>query len=108
MRRVADLTDIALRAIWANKLRSFLTILGNIVAVGSIIAVVSLIQGVNAEVTGAIVSQLGSDSFTIERVGMVFSEEELEETRREQAELDELGLQLYRREAARRRQARGS
>ncbi len=35
-------------------------------------------------------------------------EEELEETRREQAELDELGLQLYRREAARRRQARGS
>ena len=81
MRRVADLTDIALRAIWANKLRSFLTILGNIVAVGSIIAVVSLIQGVNAEVTGAIVSQLGSDSFTIERVGMVFSEEELEETR---------------------------
>ena len=35
-------------------------------------------------------------------------EEELEETRREQAELDELGLQLYRREAARRRQAQGS
>ena len=53
MRRVADLTDIALRAIWANKLRSFLTILGNIVAVGSIIAVVSLIQGVNATVEQA-------------------------------------------------------
>ena len=39
---------IALSAIWANKLRSFLTVLGNIVAVTSIIAVVSLIQGMNA------------------------------------------------------------
>ena len=81
MRRGADLTGIALRAIWANKLRSFLTILGNIVSVGSIIAVVSLIQGVDTEVTGLIVSQLGSDSFTIERVGLVMSEAELEATR---------------------------
>ena len=81
MRRGADLTGIALRAIWANKLRSFLTILGNIVSVGSIIAVVSLIQGVDTEVTGLIVSQLGSDSFTIERVGLVMSEAEVEATR---------------------------
>ena len=81
MRRGADLTGIALRAIWANKLRSFLTILGNIVSVGSIIAVVSLIQGVNAEVTGLIVSQLGSDSFTIERVGLVMGEDDIEAAR---------------------------
>ena len=39
---------IALQAIWANKLRSLLTVLGNIVAVTSIIAVVSLVQGLNA------------------------------------------------------------
>ena len=77
MRRAVDLTSIALQAIWANKLRSFLTILGNIVAVGSIIAVVSLIQGVNDEVSGLIVSELGSDSFTIERVGLVISEAEI-------------------------------
>ena len=81
MRRAADLTIIALQAIWANKLRSFLTILGNIVAVGSIIAVVSLIQGVNDEVSGLIVSELGSDSFAIERVGLVISEAEIEATR---------------------------
>ena len=80
VRRAVDLTSIALRAIWANKLRSFLTILGNIVAVGSIIAVVSLIQGVDAEVTGAIVSRLGSDSFTIERAGLFRSENELQAT----------------------------
>ena len=81
MRRAADLTGIALGAIWANKLRSFLTILGNIVAVGSIIAVVSLIQGVNAEVSGAIVSEFGSDSFSVQRVGIVMTEEDIEAAR---------------------------
>ena len=81
MRRAADLTSIALQAIWANKLRSFLTILGNIVAVGSIIAVVSLIQGVNDEVSGLIVSEFGSDSFTIERVGLVLGEDDVEAAR---------------------------
>ena len=48
---------IALDAIWANKLRSFMTVLGNIVAVTSIIAVVSLIQGLNAAVQDAILNQ---------------------------------------------------
>ena len=81
MRRAADLTGIALQAVWANKLRSFLTILGNIVAVGSIIAVVSLIQGVNDEVSGLIVSEFGSDSFTIERVGIVLGEDDVEAAR---------------------------
>ena len=58
---------IALGAIWANKLRSFLTVLGNIVAVTSIIAVVSLVQGMNGYVTNAIVSGVGADNFTIQR-----------------------------------------
>ena len=81
MRRAADLTGIALQAIWANKLRSFLTILGNIVAVGSIIAVVSLIQGVNDEVGGLIVSEFGSDSFMIDRMGLITSDAEAEAAR---------------------------
>ena len=58
---------IALEAIWAAKLRSFMTVLGNIVAVTSIIAVVSLIQGLNASVKEAIVSQAGADSFNIQQ-----------------------------------------
>ena len=41
----------------------------------------SLIQGVNAEVSSAIVSEFGSDSFTIERVGIVMTEAEIEATR---------------------------
>src|SRR5947199_1596189 len=58
---------IALRAIWEYKLRSFLTVLGNIVAVTSIIAVVSLVQGMNAYVTNAIVSSVGADNFVIQQ-----------------------------------------
>jgi putative ABC transport system permease protein len=81
MRRAVDLTQIALHAIWGNKLRSTLTILGNIVSVGSIIAVVSLIQGVNDEVAGAIVSQFGSDSFRVSRTGLLMSEEDEEAAR---------------------------
>ena len=73
---------VALTAIWANKLRSLLTVLGNVVAVMSIIAVVSLIQGVNATVSDAIVSQVGADSFSVQRVGIITSEAEREEARR--------------------------
>ena len=72
---------LALEAIWTNKLRSLLTVLGNIVAVTSIIAVVSLIQGMNAYVTDAIVSGVGADSFSVERTGLVTSEEEAERVR---------------------------
>jgi putative ABC transport system permease protein len=59
---------IALRAIWEYKLRSFLTVLGNIVAVTSIIAVVSLVQGMNAYVTDTIETSVGVDNFTIQRM----------------------------------------
>jgi len=62
---------IALRAIWEYKLRSFLTVLGNIVAVTSIIAVVSLVQGMNAYVSDTIVSSVGADNFTIQRYPVV-------------------------------------
>ena len=78
MRRAVDLAGVALQAVWGHKLRSTLTILGNIVAVASIIAVVSLIQGVNAEVSTAIVSQFGPDSFVVERTPQIFTEADFE------------------------------
>ena len=59
MNQFLEAAAIALNAIWSNKLRSFLTVLGNIVAVTSIIAVVSLIQGMNGYVADAIVSRRG-------------------------------------------------
>jgi len=70
---------IALRAIWANRLRSFMTVLGNIVAVTSIVTVVSLIQGVNTMVADAILTDVGADAFTIQRVPPVTTTEDEEE-----------------------------
>ena len=65
MNQFFEAAAIALNAIWTNKLRSFLTVLGNIVAVTSIIAVVSLVQGMNAYVSDAIISDVGADTFLL-------------------------------------------
>jgi putative ABC transport system permease protein len=81
MNQFLEAVTIALGAIWTNKLRSFMTVLGNIVAVTSIIAVVSLIQGMDAAVTSAIVDEMGADSFQVRRRPPTFSEEEEERNR---------------------------
>src|SRR5204863_9225842 len=70
----------ALQTAWSHKLRSFFTLLGIIVSVGFLIAVVAVIQGMNAYVrerlAGAIV---GVNAFQIRRdpiqVGFVDDEE---------------------------------
>jgi len=83
MHQILDSVSIALQSIWANKLRSFMTLLGNIVAVTSIVTVVSLIQGVNAMVSSAILTDVGADAFTIQRVPprATLTEDEEERTR---------------------------
>jgi len=81
MNQILESVFIALGAIWANKLRSFMTVLGNIVAVTSIVTVVTLIQGMNAMVSTAIISDVGADSFTIQRQPPIRSEEDEERTR---------------------------
>ena len=78
---IREMVRIALSAIWANKLRSFLTILGNVVAVTSIITLVSLIQGITEEVEDVILSEVGADAFLIDHRGLVMSEEDMERTR---------------------------
>jgi putative ABC transport system permease protein len=79
--QIFESIGLALQAIWANKLRSLLTVLGNIVAVSSIVVVVSLIQGMNAYVSTTIVSGVGADSFTIRRVPPIRTDEEDERAR---------------------------
>jgi putative ABC transport system permease protein len=81
MQQILDSARIAIQAIWANKLRSLLTVIGNIVAVTSIVTVVSLIQGMNAYVSNAIVSDVGADSFTIQRMPPIRTEEDEERVR---------------------------
>src|SRR5687767_11443039 len=58
-----------------------MTLLGNIVAVTSIVTVVSLIQGVNSMVSNAIVSDVGADAFTIQRLPPIRSAEDEEQNR---------------------------
>ena len=81
MNQIFESVWIALGAIWANKLRSFMTVLGNIVAVTSIVTVVSLIQGMNAYVANAIVSDVGADSFTIQQFGVITNDDDFEKVR---------------------------
>jgi putative ABC transport system permease protein len=81
MSQIFESIRLALSSIWANKLRSLLTLLGNIVAVSSIITVVSLIQGMNATISNAVVSDLGADAFTIDRMGMITNEDEADRAR---------------------------
>jgi hypothetical protein len=58
---------IALGALRANKLRTFLTLLGNIVGVMSVIAVVSIIDGMNSYIRNEIADE-GSGVFRVEQV----------------------------------------
>ncbi len=79
--QLAESIRLALQTIWGNKLRSVMTVLGNIVAVTAIVTVVSLIQGMNAMVSNAIVTQVGSDAFTIERLPFTRTDEDIERAR---------------------------
>src|SRR4051795_11977495 len=81
MNKFLDSAAIALNAIWSAQLRSFMTVLGNIVAVTSIIAVVSLIQGLNASVKQQILNQAGADSFAVEQFPITRSDEEFDRIR---------------------------
>jgi putative ABC transport system permease protein len=46
-----EAVKIALQSLWANKLRSILTLLGVVIGVASVIAVVTLVNGANTYVT---------------------------------------------------------
>ena len=70
-----ELLRVALRAINAHKLRSFLTLLGVIIGVMTVIAVVSVISGLNNYVATKLFS-LSPDVYTIERFGIITSREE--------------------------------
>ena len=57
---------LAFTAIWAHKLRSFLTLLGMIIGVMTFMVVLSVLQGFNTYVDEKIAG-IGSNSFTIQR-----------------------------------------
>jgi putative ABC transport system permease protein len=66
---------LALSAILAHKLRSFLTLLGIIFGVATVIVVVSLVEGFNKYFNDKI-ADLGSNAFVVNKMGIVTSMQE--------------------------------
>jgi putative ABC transport system permease protein len=65
----------ALRAIRAHRLRSFLTLLGIIIGVATLVGVVSVISGLNAFVQDKVI-QLAPDVYVVTKFGIIRSREE--------------------------------
>jgi putative ABC transport system permease protein len=63
---------IALQSLWANKLRSALTLLGVVIGVAAVIAVVTFVSGINGYVAEKIFN-LGADVFIISKVTPVIT-----------------------------------
>ncbi len=70
-----EAVKIALQSLWANKLRSVLTLLGVVIGVTSVIAVVTLVNGANNYVTTKF-SRYGADVFTVSRMPQIITSSE--------------------------------
>jgi len=58
---------LALQSLWANKLRTVLTLLGVVIGVAAVITVVTLVNGANAYVDQKL-NRYGSDVFTVSKM----------------------------------------
>ena len=67
-----DAFRMALASLWANKLRTVLTLLGVVIGVGSVIAVVTLVNGANRYVATKI-NTFGADVFSIAQTPSVIT-----------------------------------
>ena len=67
---IAESIRIALQSLWANKLRSVLTLLGVVIGVGAVIAVVTFVSGINDYVAKKIFN-LGADVFIASKMSQV-------------------------------------
>lgn len=81
---------VALQSLWANKLRSVLTLLGVVIGVGAVIAVVTFVSGINDYVAKKIFN-LGADVFIISKMSAVETNVDhfLEAEKRKNLEMDD-------------------
>ena len=66
---------LALQSLWANKLRSILTLIGVVMGVASVIMVITLTNTAN-DYFGTKLTGYGADVFTVDRMGAIFGPEE--------------------------------
>jgi putative ABC transport system permease protein len=62
---------LALQSLWANKLRSILTLIGVVMGVASVIMVITLTNTAN-DYMGTKITGYGADVFTVQREGLIF------------------------------------
>jgi putative ABC transport system permease protein len=74
--KLIEAFKLALQSLWANKLRSILTLIGVVMGVASVIMVITLVNGANRYVSTKL-SGYGADVFTITRMpSVIFTAEE--------------------------------
>src|SRR6476661_7193037 len=80
----SDAMKIALQSIFAHKLRAFLTLIGIIIGVASVVTVGASISGLNTYVTDKIAKILGANHFMMARIAATghLSEDEYERMNR--------------------------
>ncbi len=72
----AEAISVALQSLWANKLRTILTVIGVVIGVASVIAVITLANGAKMFVVQKIANH-GSDTLTVSRLpAVIFTGEE--------------------------------
>jgi putative ABC transport system permease protein len=86
----ADALKIALQSIFAHKLRAFLTLIGIIIGVASVVTVGASISGLNTYVVDKLAKVLGSNHFMIARVASTgrLSDDEYERMNRRNKRLN--------------------
>lgn len=87
----AEAIRVALSSLWANKLRSVLTLLGVVIGVAAVIAVVTFVNGIN-DYVGTKIFNLGADVFIISRQSasdMTSADKFLESQKRKKIEFDD-------------------
>src|SRR5213079_3514369 len=85
----SDSARIALQSILAHKLRAFLTLIGIIICVASVVVVGAAISGLNTYVVEKVSKVLGTNHFMIARIASQgeLSEEDLERMNRRNKQL---------------------
>src|SRR5512143_405636 len=87
---ITESIRLALQSLWANKLRSILTLLGVVIGVAAVIAVVTFVEGINGYVATRIFN-LGADVFLVSKVSPVITtvDQLIDSQRRKDMTLDD-------------------
>ncbi|NKB71805.1 MAG: FtsX-like permease family protein [Candidatus Latescibacteria bacterium] len=71
---ILESISIALQQLWANKLRSSLTLLGLLIGVGAVVGIVSISEGMRQTVIGEFAKMSGASQITVEARAWIYKD----------------------------------